>query len=81
MRYKRVFGGVAGGIVLGLVLAWLFAIHSARAQESGREVAIAPGPGGMWVVHGDTVRVCIGGAVQAGVAPPTPRCGDATPLR
>lgn len=82
MKTKQVFGGSILGLALGLALAWALALGAdARAQSAGRDVAIAPGPGGMWIVQGGTVRVCVGGPIQSGVNPPAPRCGDAAPLR
>jgi hypothetical protein len=52
-----------------------------RAEAPSAAVAIAPGPGGMWVVHGDTLRVCMSGPLRAGYELFTPTCGAPVPLR
>lgn len=71
-----------GGIALGFVLA--LAIPS-QAQNSGVST-IAPGPGGMWVLHRGRVMICRQPLIQSrqavgrGGLPPAPECGEPTPL-
>lgn len=70
------------GVLVGLGAAWgLGAAHDASAQataraEPDRDVAIAPGPGGMYIVHGNMLIVCVAGARPAGIQPFTPECGE-----
>lgn len=71
------------GLALGLVLALVLVRSDVRAQRSESApvgaavpVAIAPGPGGMWIVYGNRLRVCVAGALPAGVQPFTPECGE-----
>lgn len=76
---------VLGGLVLGMLIAWAFvAAERADAQPAAGApwgVAIAPGPGGMWVVNGDQLRVCTSGPLRAGFELFTPACGEPVPLR
>lgn len=76
---------LTAGMMLGVLLAFGMRQPSdARAQDgegtapigSAAPVAIAPGPGGMWIVYGNRLRVCVAGNRPAGVEPFTPECGE-----
>lgn len=77
--------GLALGVALVLALG---GAPGARAQQTrstapigaAAPVAVAPGPGGMWIVYGNRLRVCVAGALPAGVEPFTPECGEAVAL-
>lgn len=80
---------VFAGLMIGLALAWGFGrIDEARAQgerqpapvPNAAYVAIAPGPGGMWIVYGNRVRICSGGNLPPGSAPPVPECSESLAL-
>lgn len=73
------------GVALGVVLAFgLRPASDVRAQPgedpapigAAAPVAIAPGPGGMWIVYGNRLRVCVAGERPAGIDPFTPECGE-----
>lgn len=77
---------IVAGLVLGMLSAWAIAsTQRAGAQQASPapqpSVAIAPGPGGMWVVTGNQLRVCMSGPLRAGYELFTPTCGDPLPLR
>lgn len=77
---------VMAGVLLGLGAAWgLGVVDGASAQrparaQAGADVAIAPGPGGMYIVHGNQLVVCVAGARPAGIEPFQPECGEPVPL-
>lgn len=62
---------------LGLVVAGALMIPARGDAQaaSGASSAVAPGPGGMWVVSGGRVYVCALGVTAASARPPTPVCG------
>jgi len=76
------------GLALGVALVVALGRDDACAQEarnvapigSAAPVSIAPGPGGMWIVYGNRLRVCVAGALPAGVEPFTPECGEPVAL-
>jgi hypothetical protein len=76
------------GLLLGIASVWGFGrIERADAQAdqpaptpNAAFVAIAPGPGGMWIVYGNRVRICSGGNLPPGSAPPVPECSESIPL-
>ncbi len=73
------------GTLVGLGAAWGFGVaHEASAQATRArpdvDVAIAPGPGGMYIVHGNMLVVCVAGARPAGIEPFRPECGEPVPL-
>lgn len=73
---------VLGALVLGFALA--LALPS-QAQTSSPS-SIAPGPGGMWILHQGRVLICRQPLVQTrqavgrGSLPPTPECGQPVAL-
>lgn len=77
------------GLALGVALALSFGRASEADAQEGRTtapigaaapVAIAPGPGGMWIVYGNRLRVCVAGPLPAGIETFTPDCGEAVSL-
>jgi len=65
---------IAVGLLVGQPLA-------SQAQPGAAAVAIAQGPGGVWIVRGDRVYVCDQSPIisrSSATAPATPQCG--TPL-
>ncbi len=77
------------GLLIGVLVAWSFGRVELASAQSGRQaapvpnaafVAIAPGPGGMWIVYGNRVRICSGGNLPPGSAPPVPECAESIPL-
>ncbi|HEY8432861.1 MAG TPA: hypothetical protein VIL20_31030 [Sandaracinaceae bacterium] len=80
-RATITFLSALAGAMLGLAAAWGLAdAHGARAQArrapADADVAIAPGPGGMYIVRGNTLVVCVAGARPAGIQPFQPECGE-----
>ncbi len=80
-------------VVLGLLIGVVGVVGLGRIQHASAQgdrqpaptpnaafVAIAPGPGGMWIVYGNRVRICSGGNLPPGSAPPVPECSESIPL-
>lgn len=77
------------GLVIGAACVWSFGRVDRASAQGERQpaptpnaafVAIAPGPGGMWIVYGNRVRICSGGNLPPGSAPPVPECSESIPL-
>lgn len=80
---------LVAGLALGAAFAWSLGEAARVAAQDRRAaapvgtaapVAIAPGPGGMWIVYGNRLRVCVAGELPAGVQPFTPECGEPVAL-
>lgn len=71
-----------GALALGFVIALAVPSHA----QSGSTTSIAPGPGGMWIVHQGRVLICrqpltqTRQAIGRGSVPPTPECGQPVAL-
>ncbi|MEM9194310.1 MAG: hypothetical protein AAGF12_34355 [Myxococcota bacterium] len=77
---KKTFLILGLGAVLGGAVALLVQPAPTGAQSpSGGN--IAAGPGGMWVLRGNRVSVCVGGLIADGNRPPAPICGPSTPVQ
>lgn len=67
--------GMVVGIVAGL------AVSSSPTDAQGPSAThIAAGPGGVWVLRGNRISVCIPGQVRQGVAPAAPICGPSSTI-
>ena len=70
-------------LALGFVLALAMPSH---AQTTSTPSSIAPGPGGMWILHQGRVMICRQPLVQTrqnvgrGSLPPSPECGEPVAL-
>ncbi len=75
------FFGIVGGVILALIIVGLTRVRPTHAQTGSQDVAIAQGPGGMWVVRGAKLFVCSQSTPQVGQVPAKPRCGKPADLR
>ncbi len=69
--------------ILTSILLLLASVMFAQAQTPtpAPPVAIANGQGGVFVVRGNRVSVCVAGLVADINTPPAPHCGPATTLK
>lgn len=68
-------------VVSGLLLGASIVFAQSQVAPAVTPVAIANAQGGVFVVRGNRVSVCVSGMLYKQNEPPAPHCGPATTLK